>query len=197
MGKTVNQTELAEIVGVSDVTIWEWQKEGLPILHRGERGEANHYDTANVIEWLKQRALQLAGKAETQRDRETRFRADLLEIELAEKRKILVPVTEIEPIWTSRVMTAAAYQMSRASRLAGILEATPGIEAKRAVLKKEDAEFLTRLGTDGARMQQELTVLLEKSSVEETAALMRRLAGYDQQPAVESAQGGVGSVDPA
>jgi phage terminase Nu1 subunit (DNA packaging protein) len=36
VGKIVNQTELAEIFGVSDVTIWDWQGKGLPIA-RGKR----------------------------------------------------------------------------------------------------------------------------------------------------------------
>ena len=82
-----------------------------------------------------------------------------------------------------------------ASRLAGILEATIGIEAKREVLKKEDADFLTKLGTDGARMQRELAELLEKVSADEAAAFLRRIATHDN-PA-EPAGGGVETPGPA
>ena len=199
MGKRVNQTELAEIHGVSDVTIWEWQKDdGFPILQRGERGEANYYDTAAVFEWRVRRALVAAGKAESSRDREARLRGDDLEIELEKKRGTIVSAADVEPVWSARVLTAAAYQMSRASRLAGIMEATPGIEAKREILKKEDAAFLTRLGVNAVAMQQDLQELLNKVSKEEADAFMRRLAAYDEhQGPTESTGGGVGAAGPA
>ena len=68
-------------------------------------------------------------------------------------------------------------------------------EAKREVLKKEDADFLTKLGTDGARMQRELAELLEKVSADEAAAFLRRIATHDN-PA-EPAGGGVETPGPA
>jgi len=197
MGKAVNQTELAEILGVSDVTLWEWQKNGLPIEQIGERGTANRYDTAKVIAWRVQQELQRAGKAESQRDREARLRGDILELELGKERGLLVSVNEIKPTWEARVLVAAAFQMSRASRLSAILEASPGIEAKREVLKKEDAEFLTRLGVDGERMQQELEALLMKVSESEAQDFLKRIAGYDdKQSPDQPAQGGVEGADP-
>lgn len=177
MGKIVNQTELAEIIGVTDVTLWEWQKAGMPVLERGARGTANRYDTAQVFRWCMEREAARAGKGESQRDREARLRGDMLEIELAKSRGVLVPAPEIEPVWTNRVMTAAALLSSRASRLAGLLEATPGIEAKRALLREEDAAFLNQLGVDGARMQRELEELLERVSSVEADAFLKRIAG--------------------
>lgn len=65
MGKIVNQTQLAEILGTSDVTIWQWQKEGLPIKTRNLRGLSNEYDTAEVIAWLVIRAEKKASGGET------------------------------------------------------------------------------------------------------------------------------------
>ena len=104
MGKAVNQTELAEILGVSDVTLWEWQKNGLPIEQIGERGTANRYDTAKVIAWRVQQELQRAGKSESQRDREARLRGDMLELELGKERGLLVSVNEVKPTWEARVL---------------------------------------------------------------------------------------------
>lgn len=180
MGKIVNQAELAVILGKSDVTIWEWQKQGLPIAKRRERGLENEYDTAEVIAWLEQRAR--AEKGETQRDREARLRGDLMELELAEKRETLVPADQVQPVWENRVLAAAFYMASRHSRLAGMLEATPGIEAKRALLKKEDADFLLKLGVEGERMQSEVDAILEKLAAGEAEAFLRRVAGHDDQP---------------
>jgi phage terminase Nu1 subunit (DNA packaging protein) len=181
MGKRVNQTELAEILGKSDVTIWEWQKDGLPIAKQGARGAEHEYDTAEVIAWLEQRAAARAGKGESGREREARLRGDLMEIELAQKRNALVPADEVRPLWESRVLAAAFYMTGRHSRLAGILEATPGIEAKRLVLKKEDADFLTKLGVEGERMQVEVDAMLERLAEGEAQAFLRRLSGHDDQ----------------
>jgi hypothetical protein len=129
--------------------------------------------------WLVKRELAKAGKGEKPSEREARLRGDVLELDLQEKRKILVPFTEIEPVWQSRVLAAAAYMRSRASQLAGDLEAATGIEQKRAVLKKSDAIFLTNLGTDGARMQDEIEALLEKLAAGDAEAFLQRIAGNE------------------
>ncbi len=181
MGKTVNKRELAEILGKSERALTDFQEEGLPIHRKGARGEENEYDTEAVLEWLVQRALARAGKAESQRDREARLRGDMLEIELAEKNGSIVPADQVDPIWQSRVLAAAFYIASRHSRLAGLLEATPGIEAKRELLKREDADFLSKLGVEGARMQAEVDAMLERLSADDAAALLRRVAGHDDQ----------------
>jgi phage terminase Nu1 subunit (DNA packaging protein) len=183
MSKTVNKRELAEVLGKTERAITDWQEEtpALPIAKRGARGQEHEYDTAAVIDWLVERALAKAGKAESQRDREARLRADLLEFELAEKRGTMVPADQVGPIWEARVLAAAFYMSSRHSRLAGMLEATPGIEAKRALLKQEDQDFLSKLGVDGKRMQEEVDKLLERLSADEAAAFLRRVAGNDDQ----------------
>jgi phage terminase Nu1 subunit (DNA packaging protein) len=176
MGKQVNKRELSEIMGVTERSLTDWQEEGLPIAHKGERGEENVYDTEIVINWRVQRALARAGKAESQRDREARLRGDMLEIDLQAKNGTMVPAAEVEPIWLGRVRAAAAYMLGRASRLAAILETTAGIEAKREVLRKEDAEFLSHLGVNGAAIQVEVEQLLAKVSETEASAFMKRIA---------------------
>lgn len=179
----VNQTKLADILGYSDVTIWEWQKEGMPIAKKGERGEANEYDSAAVVAWLIDRAVKKV-QSESPKDRLARLQGDALELDIAQKNGTLVPFEQVEPAWRSRVLAAAAFMQGRASRLAGILETTAGIEAKREVLKREDLQFLTMLGEEGERIQQVLDELLDKVSSDEAETFLRRVAGH------ESEQGG-------
>ncbi len=183
MGRQVNQTELSEILGVSDVTIWEWQKQDppLPMARRGERGQQNLYDTADVIAWMVARA-EARARTDKPQDRLARAQAERVELENEKTRGELVPASEVEPVWRERVLTAAAYMVGRASRLAAILEATPSIEQKRQVLKEEDAAFLTKLGVDGARMQAEIDALLEQLSTGEAEAFLRRLSGGHDKP---------------
>lgn len=193
MGAIVNQGRLAEILGRTDVTIWEWQNETppLPILKRGAKGEENEYDTAAVIAWWIEREVRKSSGT-SQKDRLARLQGDKLELDLARERAILVPADEVKPLWETRVLAAAAFMASRASRLAGILEATPGLEAKRDVLKREDAEFLKKLGVEGARMQAELQKLLEQVSAVQAEAFLQRIRGDDQQRTAQPDQGGVG-----
>jgi len=198
MGITVNQARLAEILGRTDVTIWEWQDETppLPILKRGAKGEEHEYDTAAVIAWWIEREVRKVSGG-SQKDRLARLQGDKLELDLARERGVLVPAEEVKPLWDSRVLAAAAFMMARASRLAAILEATPGLEAKREILKKEDAEFLKKLGVEGERMQDELQKLLEKVSATEADAFLQRIRGDDQQRTTQPDQGGVGPATPA
>jgi phage terminase Nu1 subunit (DNA packaging protein) len=174
----VNKKALADVFGVSEVTLTTWQGEGLPIEHRGAQGTENIYDTGEVIEWYARRAVMKAGKAETQRDRLARLQADILEREIAERDKVLVPFDQVEPVWRNRARAACAFLRSRASRLAGMLEAAPGIEAKRRLLSTEDEVFLNHLGVDGARMQSEIDALLEKLSTAEADAFLKRISGH-------------------
>jgi phage terminase Nu1 subunit (DNA packaging protein) len=109
MGKLVNQTELAEIIGVTDVTLWEWQKAGMPIVKQGDRGQANEYDTVAVIAWKEERAL---AKIRTEAPRDALYRAQerLTQIQIKEKERSLVPVAEIEPEY-ARLVAAARQRL--------------------------------------------------------------------------------------
>src|SRR5690348_5029844 len=108
MGKIVNQGELAVIFGVSDVTVWEWQKEGLPILERGERGEAHRYDTASVIAWTVDRELKKV-RARSPRDEQIELQNKMLRLDLDEREKRLVPVDQVEPTWKRLAVGASAF----------------------------------------------------------------------------------------
>lgn len=92
----VNQRELSEIFGVSQVTLTEWQKEGMPMMAREANGLANQYDTAVVIEWCIMRRLEKA-QVETPRDRLDRVRADREELELRIRLGKIADTTTIQP----------------------------------------------------------------------------------------------------
>lgn len=190
MAMTVNQTQLAEVVGVSDVTIWEWQKleKPLPMLKQGPRGEANQYDLAAAFKWCLEREV-LKRAPKSAREERDAIDLELRQLDLAERKRTLVPTAEVKPLWDNRVLTAAAFMAGRHSRLAAMLEASPGIEAKRELLKKEDANFLTKLGADGERMQAELDALLARLAAEDASEFLRRIAGDDNKQSTEGPAG--------
>lgn len=143
----VNQRELAEILGKTQQTLWDWQKTGMPVLRHGENGTENQYDTAAVIAWWIQREMQKNGN-ESAKDRLARLQADKVELELQEMRGQLLPADLVAPAWTSRVVSARAYLLAERDRLAHLLEATPGFDAKRDLLAQTFDEFLRKLAGD-------------------------------------------------
>ena len=89
-----NKTDLAEILGVTERTLTDWQSEGMPIVMRGERGQANEYDTVAVIAWIEARKIAKA-RASSPRDQLDLARERLVRIEIAEKERKLVSMDEV------------------------------------------------------------------------------------------------------
>ena len=140
----VNKSALSGIVCVSEATLTEWQKLGLPMVYHAGRGGSNQYDTGQVIDWMIEREVSKL-RDESPKDRLSRLQGDKVEIEIAEKLKELVPVSEIEPTWLAMVASAKSYLRSQPDRLVQLLEVTDGIEAKRDLLAESFDEILQKL----------------------------------------------------
>jgi len=140
----VNKSSLAEFVGVSEETLTQWQKAGLPISFRSSRGRSNQYDTTQVISWMIAREVSKL-QDESPKDRLSRLQGDKVEIEIAEKLSQLVPVAEIEPAWFSMVASAKSFLRSQPDRLAQLLEVTDGVEAKRDLIAETFDDCLRKL----------------------------------------------------
>jgi len=52
MKKLIATKELSELIGVTEVTIWRWRKEGMPFKKLGTR---IRFEYDSVIEWLEKR----------------------------------------------------------------------------------------------------------------------------------------------
>ena len=59
-GRPVNRGELASLCGVSLPTVDGWVEKGCPFLERGSKGVEWRYDSAAVIDWRIQRAVENA-----------------------------------------------------------------------------------------------------------------------------------------
>ena len=127
----------------------------------------------------------------------TTLQGRLLETELA-LRKLRTGVREMQvEFGTMRIAyteAAAEFMASRHLRLAESLDASPGVEAKRNLLKASDADFLVKLGAAGERLQREVDALLAKLAAEpETQASPRpvpRLDNIAEQFELRSAPAG-------
>ena len=110
----VNKRTLGEIFAVSERTLTEWQREGLPIkATAGRRGQANLYDTAEVHRWLIARAVgpqTTEGGAplrlDVERARLAHHQANIARIEEEARLRDLIPADEVREV-VGRCLTNA------------------------------------------------------------------------------------------
>lgn len=144
MGKVVTLQELAEVTGYAQQTLIRWQKsEGMPVMLAGQRGKGNEYDTQEVIAWLVQREL-LKTERESPKDRLDNKRADMLELQIAEKCGQLVLVAEMESIWCSVVTSAGVELDSFAEELESRLRSR-GIDVSELGIRDKLRDIRHRL----------------------------------------------------
>jgi phage terminase Nu1 subunit (DNA packaging protein) len=145
--RIIGQEKIAEVFGVAPKTIVDWQEQGFPISVRGQRGIPSEYDTSACIAWYVERELQKSGANETPRDRLARLQGDEAEMRIRERMGELVPADKIEPVWMGLVTAARSYLRTEPDRLAHLLEASEGVDAKRDLLAETFDEFLRKLST--------------------------------------------------
>ncbi len=129
----VNKNQLAEIVGVSERTLTDYQQDGMPIQSIGGRGIENQYDSAKVIEWLVQRAV--AGKSKlTPQDALYTAKARREELELVREAGKVVAIEDVEPVWLAGILAARADLLGLGARLKASLDARYGINVEQQMI---------------------------------------------------------------
>lgn len=123
----VNKRQLSEILGISERSLTEWQKEGLPVADYAEnRGQANQYDTAAVIRWMVEREIARLNK-EKPRDRLDRLKADAIELDIKERIGELAPAALFERAWADHILAARTEFLTLPEILATELSALYGV----------------------------------------------------------------------
>lgn len=145
MGKIVNKRELAQIIGVSERTLTEWQREGMPMVVNSGRGSSNQYDTGAVITWRIAREVNGA-KQESPKDRLDRLRGDQVELELSQLRRELVNIAEIEPALGQYFSDAVALMVSMPDKYAPLISETADPDTIHALLEDMIEELRQQLG---------------------------------------------------
>lgn len=113
-GRIVNRSGLAELFGVALPTVDGWVRNGVPVVTRGGRGRQWEFDTAAVIDWIRDKAVSeatgniQADEAELRR-RKLQAETTKAELELAKAKGDVAPVREFERA------QAAAFAQIRAN----------------------------------------------------------------------------------
>lgn len=136
--RTVTQKEMAELLGLTPERLRQLVPEGLPQANRDGRP---CYVPREVIRWFRDRERE-AGRREgsgdgapnelLERARKLKAEADLKELELAERRRLLLPSDEFLARWSSLVGTFAAVATGQLQQFERkIVQATTPADARR------------------------------------------------------------------
>ena len=132
----LNKGELAAKLTVSEKSLTNWQREGMPVLEHGRRGQPSSYDLAAVLRWI----------------RRTRDPLRLLHVPIAalEREAGLVPAT-VADVWTevhrhalSRALALARIDWLEDARAYGLLDGDPFDASELAGLVESFIAFLAR-----------------------------------------------------
>lgn len=145
--RITGQERIAEVFGVAPKTIVEWQVDGFPVAQRGGAGVPSEYDTDACIDWLVHREVAKVQGGETQRDRVFRLQGDALELELAEKRGLLIPADSVEPRWRAAVLAAREMLLRERRRMAALLDGVTDRQARESLIGEAHETFLRKLAT--------------------------------------------------
>ena len=141
--KVTGQQGIADMFGVSRETIDNWQQDGMPVEKRGGPGVPSEYDSVECINWLLSREVKKV-QGEKPQDRLARVQADKIELELMEKRGLLLPADQIEPKLRAAMVAAREMWRNEPARLAREVPGKPIKEIEDLLAMSYEA-FLVKL----------------------------------------------------
>lgn len=157
-GRTLNRTELAEFFAVAPTTVDAWVRRGCPALKRatgrGSGGNTWQFDSAAVVEWLREQAVQNAigdiAKIDEQEARRRKIAAEaaLAEYELAERRREMIRVEDYAVISARRYAACRARLLGVAPKVAPQLLGLEEASDAQAIVAAAINEALTELVGD-------------------------------------------------
>lgn len=141
-GKIVSRTELAGIFGVSMPTVDVWVRNGCPVVKRGSKGVNWEFATADVAEWLRDRAVNEVTEADENPDAAIERRTSMAkmikaELEVAEARKQVALVEEFERVQAAFAATVQANVMQVPQRVVLRLLGETDESAFKRILREE------------------------------------------------------------
>lgn len=149
----VNKKDLAEIVGISERTLTEYQKDpSFPIEEDNGRGKANVYETVDVIDWLLRKEL---GRAkETARERLDRIKADREELAFAKDLEELVPAALVEETLSNVVIAIRSDLLNSNAQLKVELDIEYDIDTDIDILHDHSRKILEHLSEIGGEPEE-------------------------------------------
>lgn len=141
----VNKRVLSDVLGVSERSLTDWQKQGLPIEFSAIRGAENEYDTAKVIKWMIAKELAKI-QLQSPKERLDSLRADEVELRLAERAGQLLIASDVQTLWSTVIATTRMELESFVDGIDSKVRAA-GVDADKLNLRESLVDLLGRLET--------------------------------------------------
>lgn len=167
----VNKKQLADILGLSEETLTQYQKEPhFPILNKRKGRAGSDYETSDVIAWLERRKVnglignQDAIDIEEGKRRKIAAEAALVEIELLKEQGKVIEIEKVVDEIGEQLSNFRAKMLSIPSKVAGTVYTAKDVKEIKGILddaiyealneiagiNQEDAVGLVSEGSEGA-----------------------------------------------
>ena len=149
----MNQIEAAKLLGVTERTLRNWEKEVPPIPVNQITDTRVEYDAPMIVKWYVDFKLSQYAKANVGSDkkaaetREAFAKAELREIELAKEKGELVPVDEVAEIWLKHVLVVRNTILNFPHQIAISIEDGLSYQEKKQKVQNMVDELLRNLAT--------------------------------------------------
>ena len=119
----VNKRQLSDILGVTEETLTQWAKQGMPVVLKRRGSAGNQYESTAVLSWLdaKRQSDSPPTDYETERTRKVKLEADILALQKSQLEGRLIPSEKVEEAWTATMAVFRARMMAMPSILAPAL----------------------------------------------------------------------------
>lgn len=154
----VNKRQLADILGLTEETLTQYQKDPtFPILHKRKGRGGSDYETSDVIAWLERRKInQTVGNAELidleeGKRRKMAAEAGLAELELLKEQGQVVEISVVAEEVGGQLSNFRAKMLSIPSKVAGQVYTAKDMKEIKSILDDAIYEALNEIsGTDDA-----------------------------------------------
>lgn len=144
MGRIVNNTELAEIFGVSKITIYNYQKEGMPVVKEGSKGIEAENDTSQCIDWFANKRNKDIEYTE-ERARLTKLQADKVQIEIDLINGEIIKIEDVKQSWEKSLGELRSMLLSLPSNITPSLMGIEDESEVQEILNKKIKEILNNV----------------------------------------------------
>lgn len=138
-GRVVSKNDLANLFGVSVPTVDGWLRNGCPVLDRGGSGRVGKYNTADVANWIRERAREEATGGVQADENQLRIRRMTAETEKAEL-DLAVAKSEVAPVREFEKATASLMAVIRQN-----IMNVPGRAVMQLLGETDETVFKTKL----------------------------------------------------
>lgn len=146
----VNKRQLSDILGNTEETLTQWQKQGMPILLSRRGAAGNQYETKDVLAWIdaQRQSDEPVTDYNAERTRKVKIEADILALDKAQKQGKLIAADIVEESWIRLVCAFKAKMLAIPTKCApAVVSATTFIEVEE-ILKVVIYDALSELSAE-------------------------------------------------